>query len=543
MRLTRYNRIIILTIIVVFVVSLSIVFWQQAVRYRRAQCVEFTGEWIINEESDNIITLTRRMEDQGDVSSPSVFFKTMGSAVEVMLNDEKIYENGMGNYSSGEFVGKMVHFVNLPHDYAGKDLKIILHTGKNTKMADATTPLFGSHPNLFRLYLQASIPALAGGCFLLVFGVIFLFLTTALSIRMPGTAQHIVAALICTVMGIWMLNAYDMSLILRGQTFETLFEHISFYLIWPLFCMLLYYIYDGNRKLRYCSAAGFAACGVILLLHGAGIVSVDTFAPVYEVVFVIAIIILIYHFFRFRYGEYTEPSVAAQERGIVILAFCVLVHVTFSLIRRVIHDPSFGDNNQVAILGCFVFATTQILNYYLNISESYARRKEYSSLNQLAYVDVLTGLPNRKSAQNVMRGLNNAYGNYCIISFDLNGLKEMNDVYGHSEGDRMLKNTADVLNDVFGDKGFRARLGGDEFTVVLKRVDRETVKKMCEKVNEELIKIGRLAVGVDHSISFGFAFRDECPDAPSDEVFRLADERMYRMKEAHHERRDRILRR
>ena len=120
--------------------------------------------------------------------------------------------------------------------------------------------------------------------------------------------------------------------------------------------------------------------------------------------------------------------------------------------------------------------------------------------------------------------------NYCIVSLDLDNLKVINDRFGHHEGDEMLISTANILNMCFGEKGFRSRMGGDEFAVVLKRVSRDDLEDMLADTNYHLREAGQLEHGVDYSISYGYAFKDECPSGNPEDVFKLADERMYLQK-------------
>ena len=126
------------------------------------------------------------------------------------------------------------------------------------------------------------------------------------------------------------------------------------------------------------------------------------------------------------------------------------------------------------------------------------------SLSHLAYADGLTHLANRAKSDKLMDELNNAKDDYCILSIDLNGLKIVNDKYGHPTGDKYIKDFSKVLMNTFGDESFCARIGGDEFLVVIRDAG-------GKDINHELESGG------------------------SHEVYLLADQRMYEMKRKMHE--------
>ncbi len=106
----------------------------------------------------------------------------------------------------------------------------------------------------------------------------------------------------------------------------------------------------------------------------------------------------------------------------------------------------------------------------------------------LSTVDLLTGVLNRNEMNNrVMQlGLDNRPGrkNIGILFADLNGLKHMNDNYGHSAGDRLIKDAANILKEVFPDKEIY-RAGGDEFMVLLRDTSIEQMKQFEKEIKSK----------------------------------------------------------
>lgn len=121
-------------------------------------------------------------------------------------------------------------------------------------------------------------------------------------------------------------------------------------------------------------------------------------------------------------------------------------------------------------------------------------RQRTLALQDLAYRDGLTGLPNRRffnwyaerflPRQLLKRQLLNGHANtlQCrVVLFDLNGFKAVNDVHGHEAGDALLKLIAETLNTYLPSDALLARLGGDEFVVLVR--DRRQGRKVDVVVN------------------------------------------------------------
>ncbi|MFR3339935.1 MAG: GGDEF domain-containing protein [Lachnospira pectinoschiza] len=87
-------------------------------------------------------------------------------------------------------------------------------------------------------------------------------------------------------------------------------------------------------------------------------------------------------------------------------------------------------------------------------------------LEQKAYLDAHTGLPNKSRCEEVFHDLRFLDRNVACIMFDLNNLKIANDTLGHSVGDQLIVNFANILRNVIPSKEFVGRYGGDEFVAV-----------------------------------------------------------------------------
>ena len=109
-------------------------------------------------------------------------------------------------------------------------------------------------------------------------------------------------------------------------------------------------------------------------------------------------------------------------------------------------------------------------------------------LKEVASTDSLTGLDNRLAFDSMLKSIENESfikDNWIMYMFDVNGLKYINDTFGHPAGDELIKSAADIIVKAYGKDGSCYRIGGDEF-VVLINVDDDTIQKY-DNVYEQLL--------------------------------------------------------
>ena len=163
------------------------------------------------------------------------------------------------------------------------------------------------------------------------------------------------------------------------------------------------------------------------------------------------------------------------------------------------------------------------------------RKKSEADIWQQANFDALTGLPNRRMFENHLAHeikLAKRLGNHFSLLFiDLDHFKGVNDSFGHSRGDELLKLAASRLLRCTRESDMVARLGGDEFVVLLDSVHNrlsteETARKIKEEIAEPFVLEGKYAY-VSASIGITiFPIDGESPE----ELMNNADQAMYEAK-------------
>jgi diguanylate cyclase (GGDEF)-like protein/putative nucleotidyltransferase with HDIG domain len=208
--------------------------------------------------------------------------------------------------------------------------------------------------------------------------------------------------------------------------------------------------------------------------------------------------------------------------------------------------PLEGLNGVVGVLAMYQTQRDAFTPDHLRILLAVASKVALSVENALKYqqaessatTDYLTGLPNARSlfvhlAQEVAR-CRRMKTSLAVLVCDIDGFKQINDSFGHLEGDKLLREFTSRLKDVCRGYDYVARMGGDEFVITAPGLTAEAAQEKAERLNRAAIESGRHVCGRDLiTLSVGMAF---CPEDGTD-VERLlaeADRRMYSMKQTHH---------
>ncbi len=163
------------------------------------------------------------------------------------------------------------------------------------------------------------------------------------------------------------------------------------------------------------------------------------------------------------------------------------------------------------------------------------RMRLAAQLKSLSLTDELTGLYNRRGfftlGEHLLKMADRTKKGMFLLYADLDGLKEINDTFGHQEGDRALIEAATLLKQTYRKSDVIARLGGDEFAIIPVGFAGNDVEVIAARLQRRLdIHNSRMNRGYKLSMSIGIVFCD--PDKPCslDDLLALADELMYEQK-------------
>ncbi len=173
----------------------------------------------------------------------------------------------------------------------------------------------------------------------------------------------------------------------------------------------------------------------------------------------------------------------------------------------------------------------ELVTIYDDVTE---RKKMEEEIRMLAITDALTGLFNRRGfialVEQQLKTANRIQKKLILFYIDLDGMKAVNDLWGHEEGDQLLVSAANILKQTFRESDILARLGGDEFTVLA--ADADNIPEIAlARLHDRLRQHNALPdLRYEISMSIGTAVYDPSTPCTIDELMSRADAMMYAQK-------------
>jgi len=177
------------------------------------------------------------------------------------------------------------------------------------------------------------------------------------------------------------------------------------------------------------------------------------------------------------------------------------------IILAVVIETFINNGAEIYLLNSTVAVTA--LEYYIFL---------YTEQTQ---VDGLTGLFNRETLFSDIERMGRSIT--AIVEFDMNGLKYLNDNFGHTEGDKGIKTITTIIKEVAKKDMYLYRVGGDEFAILAVNSSEEDIKETIANFNEKLSK-------TSYYCSVGYSYRGN-ENKSFDEMNKEAEKRMYKAKD------------
>ena len=229
-------------------------------------------------------------------------------------------------------------------------------------------------------------------------------------------------------------------------------------------------------------------------------------------------------------GQTRKLWASLVESGTPLATECRLVRTDGSVIW--VNLQARRQNGLEAAQRGYVFACTDIT----------ANKESEQKIQQMAFYDSLTGLPNRRllldRLQQAVTGAKRKGNGGALLFLDLDNFKILNDTMGHDKGDLLLRQVANRLKGCVREGDTVARLGGDEFEAVLENLGSksEIAARQAETVGEKILRQLNepyFLEGLEHhsTPSIGITLFDNAPEQV-DELMKRADMAMYQAKAA-----------
>lgn len=173
-------------------------------------------------------------------------------------------------------------------------------------------------------------------------------------------------------------------------------------------------------------------------------------------------------------------------------------------------------------------SSTQIVGRIINVEKDIVEKQ---TLIDLASKDALTGIYNNKTFHEIVNNVltHQPELKHAMMIIDVDDFKQINDEYGHMQGDKILKWIASAISGSLRNDDVAARVGGDEFAVFMRNYkERENIEQLAERILYNFEKLSKDS-GITVSCSLGVAMY---PDnaVNFDELYKIADSAMYDIK-------------
>ena len=484
-----------------------------------------------NVEPGDTIIYERHMGGDPLPLPTTLRFHAYHVAMAVYVDSTCYYSYGFDRYKRGDLVGSGIHLVNMPEHLEGHTVRILTIVTERAAAKSLTSI------ELLRLggmtdYFARNSDSITIGIFLLFFGLIG-FVTGCFAVGFDRAYYRLILiGVFAFCMGLWTLNyAKGIQIFSTDYAVDTTMEYVSLYLCAIPFGLLIINMRRGkiaNWKLNMLKV--FVAVGILFfivttILHLTNVAHYPSFLIVYHSYIFVSFFLMA--IFRVLY----DRGAGLQER---ILAGGTVVFVLFAMaeVFRYNVQNMFGlskpflDTTWLP-LGMLLFILLLMVGYLVYLYEQMRDKTEKEVLRQIAYRDALTGIYNRAKCEHIFEVLNRDDNDYAIVSIDVNGLKMVNDHFGHSMGDKLLCSFAEVFKNAFNGIGTTIRMGGDEFVAIVRA---EHLSDLNSALKTMVLLEKEIELPIKLNVAYGYSIRRRGDAVTAMDVYRMADANMYAMK-------------
>lgn len=180
---------------------------------------------------------------------------------------------------------------------------------------------------------------------------------------------------------------------------------------------------------------------------------------------------------------------------------------------------------QNLIIICFLIIS--IIFIIILVRNIFIKKK----LKKYTEIDDLTKIYNRRFLSKIAHELHNQKNDYSLIIFDLDNFKNINDTYGHQFGDDVLIKVTEESRKILRNNDYFGRYGGEEFVVFLPNTNIEDTIEIAERIRIAISNIDFIYDNKKVNVTASFGINSFDPELNVNEVFEIADKRLYKSKD------------
>lgn len=378
-----------------------------------------------------------------------IYMNVKSINIDVYIDDECIYK--YEDYNKGLFgktPGSYFIELNINREHSGKELTLKMDNAYNDDTGKIIEMYIGESSDVILEFVRDHLGGILISAIIITVGIVLLTIYIILKVHNMKSTRVLYLGLFALIIGIFMFTDSKFLQFINGD--EYLYHMIS------ETCMLLIVVplmlFIGRAYKNTCNQTiikvlcslgllNFVICYMMNILN---IKDFHESLVITHAIYLLCIIYIVYLSLK----SLIEKRYKEIYHTIGLLGICLgcLIDVI------VLNFSSIVETSFFTRIGVLAFLCLEGIQFYSDFLKLYRQQDRIALLKKLAYEDGLTELLNRTSFMKDMEELKN-HQNGLIAVFDVNGLKEVNDTYGHMEGDNLIIATSELINECMSPLG------------------------------------------------------------------------------------------
>ncbi|HBF65898.1 MAG TPA: hypothetical protein DDW34_09325 [Clostridium sp.] len=532
-------------VLCVFICGISIQFDLRDLSFNQENITYLSKGWQYQTQDDQVREIILPSKIPGDAGKPFQLYRTFQEPVAagtclafrsshqevlVTIDDKAIYsfEKPIEILTFPKSPGSAWNIITLPKIRAGQVIKISIHSFYDNYQEKIGEMMLGSKSAILFQIGFDYFPAVFMSILVIIFAVMLILYGVYL-FKIRHTTNFLYLGLFAFLLGVWFFAESRFIQFFLGKillTYQMVFLSIALMPI-PGNLFISNALKPKNQhtydQLAMVSIVNFF---LMIIAQALGLVDFYEWMPLSHIIIVLTMILYLH-----TMAEHIRTGSVGKNRllflGFVVFLFFALLNIIYFYIS--------DQFDSALLLRCGTLIALIIVakgEVDKNL-ELIKIGMEAAAYKKAAFTDSLTQLENRYAFDMYLEEISkephedSMRNAICIL--DVDGLKFINDSYGHWMGDQLIRNMSECIETVFHDSGRCFRIGGDEFAIILKG-EREELKSYLYQLRNEIIdrNINKHSF---LSASWGLAFQSDTRGKSIYEAFQLADARMYQDKE------------
>lgn len=408
------------------------------------------------------------LPEKADIPAAELYIPLYNAIIDVYLDGELLFADSYDKNDIAAHYGNRIYEVPIPDDYGSRELMLDITSVVSMPYSDLKGIGLISANESWKRIIEGESLIFSTSLALMILALICVVYFIVRSISLRKMQLGLPIAFFELMINGWFFGSLRMFYLIFGnQEICAKAEYYSLYFAAIPLAVFIYTVLDVPAAKRfivgvsgvytlYYIVATFIELSPIQRNYSDMLTSMHLLSGITIVSLVIALFV--------GTRDKSNQYIFILRYGVLISMLCGILELARFNITRYLLQQSWVTTHGVSAVAILVIAVSLVI-YLISVSaDEYTAKVEQKQLMALAFKDALTGMPNRASCYKRIEEMEaDGIKAYTMVFIDLNNLKVANDVHGHETGDRLLKFTADTIQDIFSEDGFCARWGGDEF--------------------------------------------------------------------------------